>query len=188
MADAQQWRWKGRFFTIWSGQALSLMGSALVRFALIWWMTETTGSATVLAMATLVAFLPPIVLGPLVGTLVDRWKRRWIMAVADASIALFTAVLAGLYWRGTVATWHIYAILSLRALGAAFHSPAMTASTTLMVPKEWLTRVAGMDQTLNAMTRIAGAPLGALLVRRWRLSRQGRRWQRPRPIRSGSGS
>ena len=76
MADAQQWRWKGRFFTIWSGQALSLMGSALVRFALIWWMTETTGSATVLAMATLVASLPPIVLGPLVGTLVDRWRRR----------------------------------------------------------------------------------------------------------------
>ena len=61
-----------------SGQALSLMGSALVRFALIWWMTERTGSATVLAMATLVASLPPIVLGPLVGALVDRWKRRWI--------------------------------------------------------------------------------------------------------------
>jgi len=164
MADAQRWRWKGRFFTIWSGQALSLMGSALVRFALIWWMTETTGSATVLAMATLVASLPPIVLGPLVGALVDRWKRRWIMVVADASIALFTAVLAYLYWRGTVEIWHIYAILFLRAFGTAFHGPAMMASTTLMVPKEQLTRVAGMDQTRDAMTRIAGAPLGALLV------------------------
>ena len=79
MTDAQRGPWKGRFFTIWTGQALSLMGSALVRFALIWWMTETTGSATVLTVSTLVALLPPIVLGPLVGTLVDRWTRRWIM-------------------------------------------------------------------------------------------------------------
>jgi DHA3 family macrolide efflux protein-like MFS transporter len=164
MEDVREGRWKGRFFTIWSGQALSLMGSALVRFALIWWMTETTGSATVLATATLVASLPPILLGPLVGTLVDRWTRRWIMVFADGAIALFTAVLAFLYWRGTVEIWHIYAILFLRAFGTAFHDPAMVASTTLMVPQEQLTRVAGLDQARDAMTRIAGAPLGALLV------------------------
>jgi DHA3 family macrolide efflux protein-like MFS transporter len=72
--------------------------------------------------------------------------------------------LAFLYWRGSVEIWQIYAILFLRSLGTAFHEPAMTASTTLMVPEEQLTRVAGMDQTREAMTRIAGAPLGALLV------------------------
>ena len=48
--------WSGRFFTIWSGQALSLFGSALVQFALIWWLTQKSGSATVLAVATLVGF------------------------------------------------------------------------------------------------------------------------------------
>jgi len=66
--------WKRRFFTIWTGQALSLAGSALVQFALVWWLTVQTGSASVLARATLVALLPQIVLGPFVGALVDRWN------------------------------------------------------------------------------------------------------------------
>ena len=74
--------WKVPFCTIWTGQALSLVGSALVQFAPIWWLTETTGSAAVLATATLAPFLPPAQLGPMVGALVDRWRRRWIMGVS----------------------------------------------------------------------------------------------------------
>jgi DHA3 family macrolide efflux protein-like MFS transporter len=104
MTDAPGW--KARFFTIWTGQAFSLVGSALVRFALIWWMTEATGSATVLAMSSLVALLPPIVLAPLAGALIDRFSRRWIMVIADASIAFFTALLAYLYWLDAVQMWH----------------------------------------------------------------------------------
>jgi DHA3 family macrolide efflux protein-like MFS transporter len=145
--------WKLRFSTIWTGQAFSLLGSALVRFALIWWLTEQTGSAAVLATASLMASLPPILLGPVVGTLVDRWPRRWIMVVADGAIALLTAVLSYLYWRGVVETWHIYANLFARAIGTAFHDPAMTASTSLMVPRKHLARVAGIDQTRQAVTR-----------------------------------
>ena len=75
--------WAARFFTVWGGQSFSLFGSALVQFALVWHLTRETGSATVLAIATLVALLPQIVLGPFVGALVDRWNRRIIMMVAD---------------------------------------------------------------------------------------------------------
>ena len=156
--------WKARFFTIWTGQACSLVGSALVRFALIWALTEQTGSAAVLATASLVAELPGIALGPVVGTLVDRWRRRWVMVAADGAIALCTAVLALLYWRGIAETWHVYAILFVRALGTAFHEPAMVASTSLMVPAEQLTRIAGLDQIRASATRITGPALGAFLV------------------------
>jgi MFS family permease len=72
--------WQRPFFTVWAGQALSLVGSALVRFALIWWLTEQTGSATTLTGATLSSLLPFFLLGPFVGALVDRWNRRWVMA------------------------------------------------------------------------------------------------------------
>jgi DHA3 family macrolide efflux protein-like MFS transporter len=144
--------WRVRFYTIWTGQALSLVGSALLRFALIWWLTEQTGSATVLATASLAPSLTGIVLGPFVGTLVDRWRRRWIMVWADGAIAACTALLAFLYGRGVVETWQIYLILSLRALGTAFHDPAMTASTSLMAPRDQLTRVAGMNQVRKAVT------------------------------------
>jgi DHA3 family macrolide efflux protein-like MFS transporter len=51
-------RWRSVFVAIWTGQAFSLFGSQLVQFALVWWLTQKTGSATVLAGATLVALLP----------------------------------------------------------------------------------------------------------------------------------
>jgi DHA3 family macrolide efflux protein-like MFS transporter len=156
--------WAAPFFTIWTGQAFSLVGSGAAGFALVWWLTKASGSATVLAMATLVAMLPNVFLGPFAGALVDRWNRRRVMIVADTVIALFSAWLAYLFWAGALQIWHVYAIMFVRALGGAFHWPAMQASTSLMVPKEQLSRVAGMNQTLQGVLSIATPPLGAFLM------------------------
>ena len=156
--------WAPRFFTIWTGQAFSLFGSALVQFALVWWLTKETGSATVLATATLVALLPQIVFGPFIGALVDRWNRRVIMIVADGSIALATAFLFYLFATDQIQIWHIYAVMFIRSLGTAFHSPAMTASTSLMVPDKYLAQLSGANQLLQGLVGIAAPPLGALLI------------------------
>jgi DHA3 family macrolide efflux protein-like MFS transporter len=154
----------GPFFTIWIGQAFSLLGSQLVQFAVVWWLTKSTGSATTLALASLAALLPQVIIGPFAGALVDRWSRRTIMVVADAVVALATLVLAGLFWLDVAAVWTIYGLLLIRATGAAFHWPAMQASTTLMVPGKHLSRVAGLNQTLFGVAGILIPPLGALAV------------------------
>ena len=156
--------WKLPFFTIWTGQAVSLVGSRLVQFALVWWLTETTGSATVLATATLVALLPGIVLGPFAGALVDRWNRRRVMIVADTFVAVVSAWLVYLFWTDSISTWHVYVAMLARAMGGAFHWPSMQASTSLMVPREQLSRVAGMNQTLQGALGITAPPLGAILL------------------------
>ena len=154
--------WKAPFFTLWTGQAVSLLGSQLVQFALIWWLTKTTGSATVLATASLVGLLPQVLLGPLTGALVDRWNRRIIMIVADSTIALATVVLALLFLGGNVQIWQVYLLMFVRATAGGFHWPAMRASTSLMVPKENLSRVQGLNQMLQGGMTILSAPLGAL--------------------------
>jgi len=159
-----QENWAPRFFTIWTGQAFSLFGSALVQFALIWWLTKTTGSATVLATASLFAMLPQIILGPFSGPLIDRWSRRLVMIFADGLIALATAALAYLFWKGQVLSWQVYAVLFIRSAGGAFHWPAMQASTTMMVPEKQLSRVAGMNQTLQGLVSIVAPPSGAVLI------------------------
>jgi DHA3 family macrolide efflux protein-like MFS transporter len=156
--------WRLPFSAVWIGQACSLAGSALVSFALIWWLTEASGSATTLSIASVLGWLPVIVLGPFVGVLVDRWDRRWVMIVADGSIALFTALLACLFWVGAAEAWHVYVILFFRSLGGAFHKPAMASSTTLMVPEEQLTRVSGMNATLQGILTFVSPPLGAFLL------------------------
>jgi MFS transporter, DHA3 family, macrolide efflux protein len=156
--------WQIRFFAIWAGQALSLAGSHLAQFALVWWLTATTGSATVLATATLVAILPGVILGPFAGALVDRWDRRRLMIAADGFVALVAAWLVYLAWADSLAVWHIYVAMLARAVGGAFHWPAMQASTSLMVPGQHLSRIAGLNQTLQGALNVTAPPLGAILL------------------------
>jgi DHA3 family macrolide efflux protein-like MFS transporter len=140
------------------------LGSKVAQFALIWWLTARTGSATVLSMASLVGLVPEIVLGPFAGAYVDRWNRRIVMIVADTAIALASLWLVYLFWVDAVQIGHVYVIMFIRSVGGSFHWPAMQASTSLMVPKEQLTRVAGINQTLHGLLNVFGAPLGALLM------------------------
>jgi DHA3 family macrolide efflux protein-like MFS transporter len=108
--------------------------------------------------------LPSVILGPFVGTLVDRWDRRRIMLLADSVIMLATLVLTALFALDAVAIWHIYAVMLVRSLVGSFHGNAVNASTSLMVPVEHLTRVQGINQMLNGGLNVVAAPLGALLL------------------------
>jgi len=157
-------KWMVPFFTIWTGQQLSIVGSRAAQFALVWWLTLETGSATLLATASLVALAPQILLGPFVGALVDRWNRRVIMIIADSFIALVGLWLAFLFWSGSMEVWHVYVVMLARSFGETFHWPAMAASTTLMVPKKHYTRISGLNQTIHGFLNLVGAPLGALLL------------------------
>jgi len=157
-------RWRAVFFAVWSGQAASLFGSQLVQFALVWWLTQTTGSATVLAGATLVALLPQILVAPVAGALADRWNRRWVMVFADGGIALATLGLALLFASGVAQVWHVYLALLVRSTGGAFHWPAMQSSTAMMVPERHLARIGGLNQSLYGLCSIAAPPLGAILL------------------------
>lgn len=157
-------RWKPRFFSIWTGQALSMIGSALTQFVLIWWITETTGSASALALAGIMALLPTALFGPLGGALADRWSRRVVMIVADAVTAICMVILIVLFATGTVQLWHVYTLMFVRATMQAFQGPAVLASTPNLVPPAWLTRVAGMNQAMQGVLTIAAAPLGALAL------------------------
>jgi DHA3 family macrolide efflux protein-like MFS transporter len=157
-------RTMGPFMVVFAGQAFSLFGSRLVQFALVWWITETTGLASTLAFASIVAMLPQVLLGPFAGALVDRWNRKTVMMVSDSFIALVVVALAFLYGTGTIQLWHIFLAMFTRSLGGAFQWPAMQATTTMMVDRESLSRVAGMNQSLQGLAAIVAPPLGAFLM------------------------
>jgi DHA3 family macrolide efflux protein-like MFS transporter len=156
--------WRLRFWSIWVGQALSLVGSALTQFVLLWWITLNEGSTGALAIAGMMALLPQALLGPLGGTLADRFSRRTIMIVADAISAACMLVLIWLFQTERVELWHLYTMMFIRSSMQAFQAPAAAASTAMLVPPEWLGRVAGLNQMLQGVMTIAAAPLGALLL------------------------
>ena len=71
--------WKRVFAIIWTGQFLSILTSSIVNFAIVLWLSLETGSAEVLAFATMAALLPQSVLGLFTGIFIDRWKRKRVM-------------------------------------------------------------------------------------------------------------
>jgi MFS transporter, DHA3 family, macrolide efflux protein len=136
----------------------------VVEFALAWYLTQKTGSATILATAMLVAMLPQIVLGPLIGTFIDRWNRRLIMIFSDLGIMVVTVGLAVLFLMDVIQVWHIYTAMVLRAIGQSFQFPAMQAAVATIVPEKDLARANGLNQTLQGIISIASPPLGAFLM------------------------
>ena len=156
--------WKRVFAIIWTGQFLSIMTSSIVNFAIVLWLSLETGSAEVLAFATMAALLPQSVLGLFTGIFIDRWKRKRVMIMADSFIAFCTLILAVLFYFDLAKISHIYVLLALRSVGSAFHMPAMQASVPLLAPKSELMRIAGINQVIQSVCNIAGPALAGLFI------------------------
>ena len=157
-------KWQPRFFTIWIGQAFSMLGSHLVGFAFVWYLTEKTGSATILTLGSLMQMLPSVVVAPFAGALVDRWNRKIVMAVFDGITALFTLFVAMMFLLDNAQIWHIFLAIFIRSACGQFQWAAMTAYTSLMVPKKHLPRIAGANQSLQGIMNIIAPALGAFLI------------------------
>ena len=155
--------WKRTFFTIQSGQAISLITSSALQMALIFYLTEKTNSSMTLALATLVGFLPQGVLGLFIGGWIDRHSRKRIMIGADLLIAAVSALLAVISAFLDPPVWVVLAILFLRSIGSAFHTPSINAVTPLIVPTDKLAKCTGYIQSLQSVSSIVSPALGALL-------------------------
>ncbi|APM39800.1 macrolide efflux MFS transporter Mef(A) [Clostridium kluyveri] len=162
--------WKQKFFTIWTGQAVSLITSAILQMTIIFYLTEKTQSAVVLSMASLIGFLPYAVFGPAIGVLVDRYDRKMIMIYADLIIALAGGVLALIAIYMELPVWIVMVVLFIRSVGTAFHSPALSAVTPLLVPEEELTKCAGYSQSLQSISYILSPAAAAFLYSVWELN------------------
>jgi DHA3 family macrolide efflux protein-like MFS transporter len=84
--------WKWRFGLFWVSQTIARFGGAFSGFALVWWVTKTYGTATALVSGTLITLLPGILLGPLIGTIVDRNSRRFFIVMSNLVYALSAAI------------------------------------------------------------------------------------------------
>lgn len=161
--------WKKNFYTIWVGQAFSQLSSSVLQFAVVWYLTDKTGSGIVLTLAMLMGFLPQGLLGPFVGVYIDRWNRKAIMIAADMLIAAVSLILVFCGSQGSIATGLVLFVLLIRAIGTAFHTPTLAAVTPQLVPAEELTRCAGYTQALQSVSMIASPALAALLYANWPL-------------------
>jgi len=156
--------WKRKFIALYTGQFFSLLSSAAVQFSIIWWLTDTTGSPLVLALAGIAGFLPQALLGPFAGTIVDRHSRKVMMILADLIVALGSLFLFLWMYYSEPSITLVILVLVVRSLATAFHMPAMQASVPLLATEEHLTKIAGWGQMVSSMTNIAGPAVGVSLL------------------------
>lgn len=155
--------WKEKFAILWTGQALSIFTSMVSQYALVWYLTDLTGSSTVLSLVTLAAMLPQGLLSMFTGAFADRFDRRVIMAAADLFIGALSLGLALLALRGPLALAPILAVVTLRSVGGAFHAPCLQAVTPLIAPPESLTKCAGWSQGIQTVSMLLSPALAAAL-------------------------
>ena len=155
--------WKQKFVLLWTGQALSILSSMVSQYALIWYLTDLTGSPAVLSLATMAAMVPQGVLSLFTGAFADRFDRRIIMMVSDGAIGLISLALAALAFAGPLPVAPILVVAALRSVGGAFHSPCIQAVTPLIAPPESLTRCAGWSQGIQTVSMLLSPALASVL-------------------------
>lgn len=156
-------RWRRDVAVFLTGQTVSLFGSMLVQYAVLWHLTIETKSGGVLALSTLFGFLPQAVVSIFGGVWADRVNRKVLVVVADATIALTTLALALLMLAGADDLWLIYAALAIRSAGAGIQTPAVAALLPQIVPTSRLLRVNGINQSIqSAMALLAPAVAAAV--------------------------
>lgn len=157
-------RWFRTYIYIWAGQFVSMLSSSAVNFAVMIYLSLHYKSAEVLAFSGIAGLLPQALIGPFAGVFIDRWDRKKVMIYADGFIAICTFLMSFAFVEGEANLALVYLLLACRSVGAAFHSPAMQAIAPLIVPKEQLLRVSGINQMLQSVSSIAGPALGTLAI------------------------
>lgn len=158
----QGWQKKAALFL--SSQSLSLFGSMIVQYAIIWYVTLTTQSGAVLTISTLAGFLPQILISIFAGVWADRYHRKLLIIGADVLTTVSTLILAVFFLVGYQELWLIFLVSGIRSLGAGIQSPAVGALLPQIVPTEKLMKVNSLNGTLQPVIMIL-APVvsGALL-------------------------
>lgn len=147
--------WKRKTTLFLTSQSISLFGSMLVQYAIVWYVTMTTQSGAVLTISTIAGFLPQIVISLFAGVWADRYHRKFLIIAADTLTATSTLVLAVFFLLGYRELWLIFLVSGIRSVGAGIQSPAVGALLPQIVPSDRLIKVNSINGTIQPFIMIA---------------------------------
>jgi DHA3 family macrolide efflux protein-like MFS transporter len=157
--------WKRNIIVFLTSQTISLFGSSLVQYAIMWHITLETQSGVMLTISIISGFLPTFFLSPFAGVWADRYNRKMLIILSDSLIAASTLVLAILFSLGYDAVWLLFAASAIRAFGTGVQTPAIGAFLPQIVPDDMLTRVNAANSSIQSLVMLASPMLsGALLT------------------------
>lgn len=159
---AEGWQRNIRLFLF--SQAISLLGSSIVQYAITWHLTLTAKSGFIMTLAVVFGFLPTVIISPFAGVWADRFNRKKVIVLADGFIAAATLILALVFYSGYDSIWILLIISSIRAFGSGIQSPAITAVLPQIVPPKELTRINGVNGTIQSTGNLVSPLISGFLL------------------------
>ncbi|MDR2516801.1 MAG: MFS transporter [Spirochaetaceae bacterium] len=156
--------WKKNTALFMAGQALSLFGSMVTQYAILWHITLKTQSGAMMTLFTIAGFLPMFFISPFGGVWADRFNKKYIINIADGSIAFASLVVALFLLAGFDNFGLLLLCAVVRSLGQGVHAPAFSSFIPALVPPEHLTRVNGIQGSIQSLTMLAAPVISGALM------------------------
>ncbi len=157
--------WKKKTILFLTSQTISLFGSSLVQYAIMWFITLKTQSGVMMTISIICGFVPAFFLSPFAGVWADRYNRKLIIMLSDSLIAFATLILAILFLMGYNFMWLLFVISAIRSVGSGIQTPAVSAFLPQIVPTNKLTKVNGINSSVQSVIMLLSPMLsGALLM------------------------
>lgn len=145
-------------------QVVSIFGSSIVQYAIIWYITLETQSGVMMTIATVCAFLPQILISIFSGVWADKYNKKMIIAVSDTCIALSTLMVAICFLMGMNQIWLLFVALAIRSFGSGVQTPTVNSFIPELVDEDKLMRVNGINTTIQSITLIVSPAVSGALM------------------------
>ena len=154
-----------RFLLLWAGELVSSVGGGLTSFGLGVYVFQQTGSAANMALITLLAFLPTLLLSVPAGVLADRYDRRLLMMLGDGCSAIGILLILVCMCRGGASLAEICVGVTVSAVFSSLLEPSYRATVTDLLDAEEYSRASGMVSLAGSARYLISPVLaGALLT------------------------
>ncbi len=164
MTEETNSKWVSKALIFLSSQTISLFGSSIVAYAIIWYITLETSSGSDMTITILCTFLPQVLISMYAGVWADRYSRKKLIMFSDLFISISTLALAGFFAMGMTDLNLIYIASIVRSIGSGIQTPSVAAILPQIVPADKLTRVNGVSSTVNSLMQILAPAVGGLLL------------------------
>lgn len=153
-----------KFLLLWLGQFISAIGGGLTSFGLGVYVFRETGRASAMALVTLLAFLPSLLLSPVAGVLADRYDRRLLMILGDGLSATGLVFILICMLRGEAQLWQICVGVTISSVFSSLLEPAYKATVTDLLSKEEYSKASGLVQLAGSAKYLISPLLAGFLL------------------------
>lgn len=156
--------WRNKVFLFLFSQSVSTLGSSVVSFSIFWYLTLEYSSGFIITALVLCIFIPQIIISIFAGVWADKYNKKYIIIAADSFIALATFAIAVFILAGNTSLYMIYGATVIRSIGSGIQNPAISAILPQITPKEYFTRVNGINNTISASISLLSPAIGGILL------------------------